>query len=279
MQAAELQPDLEDAGTQPPAIEQCVYLALPRRPGYQAPGQDGLKDEAPGKVKVIRPVGRGRLQIGRSKISILCRAFNTLWACALNLREKNGITHFAMQHDDIVPEVAWCDEQIDRMRAVGADVISAVVPIKDTRYLTTTGIRNVNDGSMRRITLKELKQLPDVFNLQDVQELFGVARAGDILAINTGLWTCRFTEPWVEAPFFPGFQSFDNVGKLENGKFLACGLSEDWAWSEWLQLAAGLKVWATKQPLGHWDDEGTEYRTDEDYPEGAEHDPGDRPLD
>ena len=71
--------------------------------------------------------------------SVLTRAFNLLYAHALNER-RNGTSHFCLLHDDIVPEPFWLDEMLRLMERHDADVLSVVVPIKNEKGLTSTAL-------------------------------------------------------------------------------------------------------------------------------------------
>jgi hypothetical protein len=243
-----------------------VFIALPCRP---MPGTGKVKDKE--KIELVRPCARGTFRVVRQQCSILTHGFNRLWARALNGRPTDDTTHWAMQHDDIVPPACWVDTQIDEMARTGADVMSAVVPIKDRRGLTTTGLRNVQTGENRRLTMTEIMRLPETFGIDDLEH-----GPDDVLIVNTGLWVCRFTEPWVEPPFFPGFVQLDRLQRHEDGTFSAACLSEDWCFSEWASRV-GLKVMATRTTaLAHLDDAGKEYRNDHVWGEW-ETDQGDGP--
>src|SRR5690242_4216275 len=63
--------------------------------------------------------------------SLLCSAFNGLWAQALTMRRTKGITHFALLHDDVVPiERTWLTDLYRVMDRTGAKVLSVVSPMK-----------------------------------------------------------------------------------------------------------------------------------------------------
>jgi hypothetical protein len=196
--------------------------------------------------------------------SLLNLGFNRMWARALNCRDKDKLTHFAMQHDDITPAVGWADIMIDELERTGADVLSAVVPIKDDRGVTSTGIRNWMTNWTRRLTMTEVFALPETFSLADVQAAGikserAAAPGDEVLVVNTGLWVCRFTEPWIET--FPGFRSRDEIIRLETGQYEAVCYPEDWLFSEWA-ARRGLKVFATRKiPLAHCGG-GREFRND-----------------
>jgi len=92
--------------------------------------------------------------------SLLCRGFNTMFAMALNNRNK-GFTHFLLHHADIGPEMGWLDKMVEIMQREGADVLSAVSPIKNQEGLTSTALDEDWRGRSafvcpRRLTLHEL---------------------------------------------------------------------------------------------------------------------------
>lgn len=244
------------------AEAQTVFVGLPRRPGMRPPG------EAPGKIQLVRPVRRGRLAVQRLASSLLCLTFNKILAGALNRRATEGLTHFVMQHDDIVPGAGWADVLIGELDRTGFAVVSAVVPLKDPRGLTSTAVRNSATGKTRRLTMAEVAGLPDTFTLDDVRAAgigSGDDPADDLLAVNTGLWVCRLNDGWVD--HFPGFSMTDGLMRDEKTGLVKAGcVPEDWQFSEWL-WRRGFRVAATKKvQLGHLghDERGepVEYRND-----------------
>ena len=167
--------------------------------------------------------------------SLLAYNFNRLWCIALNSREECGWTHFAMHHADIEAQPGWVDKLIAEMNRVGVDLLSVVVPIKDPRGLTSTGLMDPKSRRIKRLTMKEIAKLPRTFTAADTTE------PDNILVVNTGLWVCDFTKPWVEEVHF---QILDGIQKNDNGKFSPLIFSEDWNFSAKLQ-ELGLKVAAT----------------------------------
>lgn len=61
--------------------------------------------------------------------------------------------------------------------------------------------------------------------------------------VNTGLWVCDFSKPWVEEH---AFRILDTIMKTPEGRFLPRTLPEDWGFSAWL-ADRGLKVCATRK--------------------------------
>ena len=141
-----------------------------------------------------------------------------------------------MHHSDIEAPVGWLDtllEELDRHRA---DVISAVVAIKDYRGLTSTGYREPDLGPITRLTVKEVNRLPETNSIEDLD------KPGRVLMVNTGLWVCRFTVRWVENACFNVCDAISHV----DGVFSPKALPEDWNFSGFCALQ-GLKVVATRK--------------------------------
>ncbi len=252
-------------------MEQSLFLALPRRPGLVVEG------EGPGHVRAVKPTGRGRFKIAVGRGSAFCLKCNRLWLLALDCREAEGLTHFAMQHDDVEAPPGWADVLIDELDRTGADVCSAVVPIKDRRGVTSTAIRDVTTGQVRRVTMAELfGKLPETFAVEDLQAAgLGFGEPGrEVLLVNNGLWVCRFDRDWVER--WIGWRIIEGIVRNTAGQPFVSFFSEDWFFSEWC-AERGLKVVATRKvPVIHRDADGTEYRSDRVWGEW-ETDRGDDP--
>lgn len=130
----------------------------------------------------------GRLDMHSPKSSLLAAGFNTAWAEALN--SGPNITHFAMLHDDITPQDGWLQILMEDLSATEADMVAAVVPIKDQRGVTSTAIDREQFQVERRITMTELLGLPETFTAADC------GYPDRALLLNTGCWVCRFDRPW-----------------------------------------------------------------------------------
>jgi hypothetical protein len=198
--------------------------------------------------------------------SLINHCFNHLWCTALNERER-GITHFAMIHSDIEPSHYWLDTLLLEMQKVGADVISAVVPVKDDRGITSTAVDTGNLFHAKRLTMKEVMSLPETFTEED---------AGGPLLLNTGLWLCDMRGSWAEDICF---RSHHQLAKRD-GQWFPEVISEDWDASDQfnklgLKLAATRKVkvkhhgaseYPNDQAWGRWsvDEAWTEHQKKED---------------
>lgn len=186
-----------------------------------------------------------RLSLWPETASLLAYGFNKTFALAMNNR-KLGITHFCMLHSDIAPEPGWLDVLMAEMERTGADVVSAVSPMKDARGLTTTGVLDRDTCITRRFTLRECFTLPETFSLDDclASPSLNVEAKKPCLAVNTGCFLWRLNNPKCEE--FTGFSILDRVNKLEDGTMGVNALSEDWNWSRWC-ADNGLKVVATRK--------------------------------
>lgn len=180
--------------------------------------------------------------------SLLTFCFNQLWVEALNLRGTHPVTHVAMLHNDVCPNPGWVDILLDEMDATGADMLSAVVPIKDGRGLTSTTVEDAADPWMtRRVTLSEMFALPDTFAAEDLP-WWNPQQYGRLL-LNTGCWLAKLG-PWCDTPgpvtgHRPWFRQQDRVVR-RGAELLAQSMPEDWDWSRQLH-DLGLKLLATRK--------------------------------
>lgn len=168
-----------------------------------------------------------------SSYSLLPQNFNMLYCDALNQR-KDGITHFAMLHDDIIPEPFWLDKMLLIMGSHRADALCVVVPVKDSRGVTSTAI-DAEDANtfckVRRVTMTEA--------YKKYKPTFTHPR----LLLNTGCLLIDLSKPWVEKVWF----HFENrIVKDSEGQFKAEGVSEDWAFSR-MALKEGARLFATRE--------------------------------
>lgn len=184
-------------------------------------------------------------------VSSLTGSFNSLWAKARNEWEDGNIDGFAMIHSDVAPAVSWAGVLLREMDAYGADLISAVVPIKDDRGLTSTALDDSGDQwRFRRLTTAQAQQLPVTF---------GDEEAGGPVLCNTGLWLCRLG-PWMLDCHFRWHDTIRRephpsdppAVKARGGRWVPRSIPEDYDFSRQVR-ALGLKVCATRAvPLLHW---------------------------
>jgi len=176
--------------------------------------------------------------------SLLCKTFNELWARALTGRRLHGFTHFIMCHADVVPEPRFKSKLLEEIERLGADMVSAVVPIKDHRGLTSTAI-DLGETRRRRLTMTEVYALPETFNFADVNRAFYMPEARGLL-LNTGCWIADLRKPWVEKMFFRQ-QDWIEYDAHENSATIQT-IPEDWDWSRRLN-DLGCSLYATRKVM------------------------------
>jgi len=211
-------------------MSNAVFIAVPHHSELAPQSLEGL----------MLATARHRYSVNTEGGSLLALMFNLLWCRALNQRSQCGWTHFAMHHSDVEAPAGWVDVLIDEMDRVEADIISAVIAIKDNRGLTSTGWQGPETKRIRRLTVREALQLPPTFSAADLPTLG--KPAGQHLMVNTGLWVCRFTDSWIEEVCFT---IRDAIGRLPDGRFWPRCVPEDWGFSAWC-AERGLKVFATR---------------------------------
>lgn len=161
--------------------------------------------------------------------SLITLGFNLCWCWGLNAR-RDGLTHLLIIHSDIMPEASnWLDILIDEFWASGADVLSAIVPIKDARGLTSTAFDMPNIWRPRRLTQAEAHSLPVTWTAHN-------------LLLNDGLMLVDFTQPWVEKITF---HIRDEIRRNDDGLWQAYVQSEDWVLSRQLRELK-VKQYATR---------------------------------
>lgn len=181
---------------------------------------------------------------GKSLLSSNC---NTLLCTALNERERLSLDWFAMLHADCEPDDWWIDTLIAEAEKHNATLMSAVVPIKDQRGITSTAIGDGSYPAIGRITLSQLhdERFPETFGAEEAAN--GLSRLGvdaakaKYLLANTGVMVYRL------AAHHPSvcFANFDGI-RLVNGRYEPWDVSEDWHFSR-LVADAGGKVMCTRK--------------------------------
>lgn len=172
---------------------------------------------------------------------------NALLANALNLYRQGQATHFAMLHCDIAAEEGWLDVLYDELRRLGADMVSAIVPIKDHRGVTSSGIIDPNDRwhPLKRFTMREVFDLPETFDAADA----GYAEEG--LLHNDGCMMLDLASPCFQARAGDVIRaSFDFprqiVWNADKGLYEVRCESEDWYFSRILK-ELGAKTYITRK--------------------------------
>jgi hypothetical protein len=196
--------------------------------------------------------------------SLLANCFNYHWANALNLQlAGRNITRFVMLHSDIIPEDWWADKLLLELEETDADLLSVVVPIKDSRGLTSVAIDDPIDewGVYRRLTMSEVIELPETFGIYDCVKNGltdgHVWKPSDRLLVNSGCWACRFDREWNNDENSDGsLKSYFTIkDKIQfnstTGRYETVVMPEDWHFSRCLnKLGRDIKV-TRKVRLGH----------------------------
>lgn len=169
--------------------------------------------------------------------SLLTWSFNTAWATALNLKEQAGLTHFLLWHSDIAPRGDdWLDCFIAEMNMTKAQVLSAIIPIKDQRGLTSTAA-DTDEWRPIRLTQRQTHEiLPETWT-------------APWLLFNTGLMLVDFRDDWV---YSVRFHMRDRIVRDENGKWTAMVEPEDWHFSRQCR-GLGVRCYVTRKVVvNHW---------------------------
>lgn len=205
-----------------------AFLATP---GY------GRQTNAAGRAIWRASADMDSVWVAGENSSLLAGNFNSLWCEALNIVHRGKrLDYFAMIHDDIWAADGWLDELIAEMEAKDLDMLGVVVPIKDTRGLSSCALHREGDNwrVAARLTMREVFRLPETFTSDDLNHK---------LLLNTGLWVCRFGE-WAKKVHFEindriVFDVVANAYRINNE-------SEDWFFSR-LCHEQGLKIGATRK--------------------------------
>lgn len=186
---------------------------------------------------MLRATKEHHLEIANSDTSATCFSFNRLWIDALDAWEQGKITHFLMVHSDIVPENYFVDKMVAIMERTKADVLSAIIPIKDNMGLTSTAMEEpMGDEDprwrVRRVTMREAHAL-------------GKTWTHDAVLLNTGLMMVKMGE-WCKSMHF---HFDDDIIQYRGRRHPVC-FPEDWNFSRDAKKL-GAKLWATREVLAN----------------------------
>jgi hypothetical protein len=194
-----------------------------------------------------------RFDVAQASASLITFNCNTLWCTALNRRVSHEVEWFAMLHTDVEPSEWWIDQLIAEAEKHGADMMSAIIPLKNPTGSTSTGIANAGSafGQFCRLTQAQVRHplFPDTFGIGEAAEaleklpeplrIAGVPR--EMLLVNTGCFVIRMTRPWAEKVWFEQTDAIEQ----KNGVWGPVSQPEDWNFSRRV-AAAGGKVMATR---------------------------------
>ena len=184
--------------------------------------------------------------------SLLAKACNFLWCSALNTREENNLKWFVMLHADVVPEEWFVDKLIAIAEQHDADLLSAVVPIKDASGLTSTAISGFDNYNRKtRLTTSQVNHpdMPETFGAREalklMQDKFDLHLFPDDetkLLVNTGCMVARLDRPWCQHAYFT---IKDRIVQGVGGRYTEEVEPEDWFFSRCVSEFGG-KVMATR---------------------------------
>lgn len=207
--------------------------------------------------------------LGRHGVQILNSGnswdnFNVLWAAALNAFEQGSATHFAMLHTDVIPQAGWLDTLLEELDDRKADLCSAVIPIKDSRGATTTGIGDPRDSwtPFRRFTVREMLSMPETFSASEV------GYDGWPLLHTSGLWVADlsrdvFRQTGPDGSLYAIFEFQRRIARRDDGKWEVACESEDWYFSRRLWELGANTIVTRKVSLRHKG--AVEYANDEPW--------------
>lgn len=175
------------------------------------------------------------LQVVCNGSSLLAHGFNILWASAV----ASDASYFAMLHGDVGPDPNWIDTLIGELEATGADLISAIVPIKSRENVYSTALAPMGGEATYRLHIDDLDKLPATFSGEDLQRISG---QDGVLCVNTGCWVCRLGQTWNRQVHFAMVTEINWTGADAHCRIIP----EDWFFSQQLH-ALGLKVAATQK--------------------------------
>lgn len=205
----------------------------------------------------------------RQGTSMTTRTFNMLLCDALNHSRQHPFTHLAMIHDDVAPDGHWLDVLLSEMEATGADLVSAVVPIKNDQGVTSTAVDVDDPWNVRRLTMREVFNLPETFEAKDIPwNTHGkplLANTGCFLAKWDRGWIDPFTDPSWHGDAQSGFRFHNRIVQAPDGAYVSQDRPEDWELSRCLarlgrrvactrkvQLEHGHPRYHNRAPWGAW---------------------------
>lgn len=177
-------------------------------------------------------------EIVKNGTSIITTTFNEMLCQVYN--SETQFDYLAMLHADVVPDMYWLDTLVEELEVNRLDILSAVVPIKNDRGTTSTGLEVVGtQWAVRRLTLNEIYgwNLSPTFTAKDIP-----GRSDQGLLLNTGCWVMRWNQPWSRGWYFR--QQDRIVWSTSAQKYGKESASEDWDWSRQM-ISRGCRLGAT----------------------------------
>lgn len=187
--------------------------------------------------------------------SLLAAGYNQLWCEAINRQPEMKWRYLAILHADIVPEDFWLDKLIELADKYDADVMSAIVPIKDSQGVTSTAVSRAhhmhgnNFSCYTRLTQRQVNDplMPETFDWLMLREampnLQGSIKLPEEfnLLVNTGCVVIRCDRQWSPNVHF----TINDRLVMNNGGLSFEVEPEDWYFSRRVREEGG-RVFATR---------------------------------
>lgn len=228
------------------------------------PTYDGNIDFQTQAAVYRETAGYAERVVASQQSSLLANCCNQLYCIALNDREQYG--WFMLWHSDIrIKDPGLVSGLLAEMQRLGAGCISVLMPIKDEKGLTSTGLyyRDAQKKKRRRrLTMREAMQLPETFSAEHLIK-FWDAPSSSALLVNTGLLLLDLSQPWAEKIYF---NIRDRIIRQSDGKFVGVVDPEDWNLSrqlhelkvpvfctrKYLAFHKGVGLYANQGDWGRW---------------------------
>lgn len=190
--------------------------------------------------------------------SLLTSNCNKLWVSCLNsILDGHPIKWFALLHADIEPCENWLDILVDEAEKHDADMMAAMVAIKDSRGVTSTAIGGWNErgraGALGRLTMRQIwhPDFPETFDMAMAAE--ALANLPEPLRVEgipeTTLWNntgCMVVRADRIGDGRVCFETREGIEQLPDGHWRHWDFSEDWYFAQAVADAGG-KVMATRK--------------------------------
>ena len=225
-----------------------VLVGMPVRPGESAKlgaalGLYGWTFQTP--QDQLDPAERTAIMRSHASSSVLPLTFDMLWCGALNGFERGEVTHFAMIHDDVIPQSNWLGILIEELDKYEADIVSAIIALKDERGLTSTAIDETGDPwNPRRLSFTEVFREAETFTHPKI-------------LLNSGLWVCDLSRDWVRrtlahpdgrTALVASFVQRNRIVRDKTtGHWMPQMRSEDWEFCRAARNAGATKLYATRR--------------------------------
>jgi len=175
------------------------------------------------------------VMFGKADSSACTMMFNILLLQALEERARGNADYFLLWHSDVVPEPLFVDKMVRIAREKNAEVLSAIIPIKDEKGLTSTALDEVVGDypalwRVRRLTMREIMQKEPTFTDPKI-------------LVNTGLLLIDLKAPWADKFHF----HFDDNIIEYHGRRLPAIIPEDWMFSRDIRALGAGPQWVTRE--------------------------------